>query len=159
MCVGTILWKDKHGVPRKDMQFRRGGMARIEPFGSVFHLEIQTVELHSYKKIIASMDGWTVKTPNPICRLFFKTDLLTDFAALCLTDFYRLEMHSLMLGIFDPACELLPSWTKELYLCTVAPLPSLWPPPPPPELYVQYVQYSMWLWGVVGGGGGCWILL
>jgi hypothetical protein len=29
-------------------------------------------------------------------------------------------------GIFDPACELgLPPWTKELHLCTVAPLPSL----------------------------------
>ncbi len=22
-----------------------------------------------------------------------------------------------MVGIFDPACKLLPSWTKELYLC------------------------------------------
>ncbi len=43
--------------------------------------------------------------------------------------FYRLETHSLIVGIFDPACELLPSWTKKLYLCTVAPLPSLWSPP------------------------------
>ncbi len=24
-------------------------------------------------------------------------------------------MHSLMVGIFDPACELLPPWMKELY--------------------------------------------
>ncbi len=39
--------------------------------------------------------------------------------------FYRLEIHSLMFGIFDPACELLPPWTKELYMFTVAPLPSL----------------------------------
>jgi hypothetical protein len=39
------------------MQFRRGGMARIELLGSVFHLGIQTVELHNYKKIFASMDG------------------------------------------------------------------------------------------------------
>jgi hypothetical protein len=39
------------------MQFRRGGMARIEPFSSVFHLGIQTVELHNYEKIFASMDG------------------------------------------------------------------------------------------------------
>ncbi len=31
------------------------------------------------------MDEWTTKTPNPICRLFFKIDLLTGFAALCLT--------------------------------------------------------------------------
>ncbi len=34
-----------------------------------------------------SMDKWTIKTPNPKCRLFFKIDLLTDFAALWLTDF------------------------------------------------------------------------
>ncbi len=33
------------------------------------------------------MDEWTIKIPNPICRLFFKIDLLTDFAAWCLTDF------------------------------------------------------------------------
>jgi hypothetical protein len=40
-----------------------------------------------------------------------------------------------MVYIFDPACELLPPWTKELYLCTVAPLPSLLPPPPPSPRY------------------------
>ncbi len=33
------------------------------------------------------MDEWTIKTPSPICRLFFSIDLLTDFAALCLIDF------------------------------------------------------------------------
>ncbi len=33
------------------------------------------------------MDEWTIKTPNPTCRLFVKIDLLTDFAALCSTDF------------------------------------------------------------------------
>ncbi len=27
-----------------------------------------------------------------------------------------------MVCIFDPACELLLPWTKELYLCTVAPV-------------------------------------
>ena len=37
--------------------------------------------------IVPGMDEWTKKTPNPICRLFFKIDLLTDFAAMCLTDF------------------------------------------------------------------------
>jgi hypothetical protein len=36
---------------------------------------------------------------------------------MCLTDIYRLEIHSLMVGSFDLACELLPPWTKELYLC------------------------------------------
>jgi hypothetical protein len=44
-----------------------------------------------------------------------------------------------MVGIFHPACELLPPWTKDKYLCTVAPLPSLLPPPLP-KLNVQYIQ-------------------
>jgi hypothetical protein len=47
-----------------------------------------------------------------------------------------------MVCIFDPACELLPSWMKELYLCTVAPLlyllSDLLPPLPLPN--VQYIQ-------------------
>jgi len=49
-----------------------------------------------------------------------------------------------MVGIFDPACELLPQGTKELYLCTVAPLTSLLPPLFPK----QNVQT------VCGSGGG-----
>jgi hypothetical protein len=32
-----------------------------------------------------------------MCRLFFKIDLLSEFAALCLFNrFYRLEIHSLI---------------------------------------------------------------
>jgi hypothetical protein len=65
------------------------------------------------------------KRPIPICRLFFKIDLLTDIAALCLTDFIDWKYIHSLVDIFDPACELLPPWTKELYLCTVAPLSSL----------------------------------
>jgi hypothetical protein len=65
-----------------------------------------------------------------------------------------------MVGIFDPACKLLPPWTKELYLCTVAPLPSLRPPPPSPipKLNVQYIpQIIVGIYRqcvAVGGGGG-----
>ncbi len=57
-------------------------------------------------------------------------------------------------------CELLPPWTKELYLCTVAPLPSLWPPPPSPPSQTKCTVYtdSVGLWRG-GGGGGCWIVL
>jgi hypothetical protein len=61
-----------------------------------------------------------------------------------------------MVGIFDPACELLPPWTKELYLCTVAPLTSLLVlplPPPLPKLNVQYMQRVCGCGGGVGGGG------
>ncbi len=98
---------------------------------------------------VGVMDEWTVKTPNPICRLFFKIYLLTDIAALCLTDFIDWRYIHSLFGIFDPACELLPPWTKELYLCTVAPLSSLWPPPPLPKLNVQYIQtLCVWGWGV-----------
>ncbi len=58
-----------------------------------------------------------------------------------------------MIGIFDPACELLPPWMKELYLCTVAPLPYLrHPPPPQTKFTVLYTVGCVWLW--VGGGGG-----
>ncbi len=78
------------------------------------------------------MDVWTIKTPNPISRLFLKIDLLTDFAALCFRDFIDWRNIHSVVCIFDPACELLPPWTKEQYLCTVVPLPSLWPPPLPP---------------------------
>jgi hypothetical protein len=89
------------------------------------------------------MDKWTIKTPNSICRLFFKINLLTDLAALCLTDFIDWRcIHALL--VFST--QLVNCWTKELYLCTVAPLPSLWPPPTPlTKLNVQYVA--------VGGGG------
>jgi hypothetical protein len=74
------------------------------------------------------MDEWTIKTPNPKCRLFFKIDLLTDFASFCLKDFIDWRyIHSWL--VF---------WTQfvnyatmdELYLWTGAPLPSFWPSPP-----------------------------
>jgi hypothetical protein len=100
----------------------------------------------------ADMDELTIKTPNPISRLFFKIDLLTEFAALCLIDFIDWRYIHSLVGIFDPACELLPPWTKELYLCTVDPLSSLWPPPPPPPFPKRNVQYIQTV--CVGGGEG-----
>ncbi len=48
---------------------------------------------------------------------FFLIDLLTDIATLCLTDFIDWKYIHSLVGIFDPACKLLPPWTKELYLC------------------------------------------
>ncbi len=59
------------------------------------------------------------KTPNPIRRLFFKIDQLTDFAALCLTDFIDWRYIHSVVCIFDPGCKLLPPWMKKQYLCTV----------------------------------------
>jgi hypothetical protein len=77
---------------------------------------------------------------------FLSDDLLTEFAAFCLTDF----IHSLMVCIFDPACELLPPWRRNyIVLCTAAPLlyllSDLLPPPPFPN--VQYIQTVCDCWG------------
>jgi hypothetical protein len=52
------------------------------------------------------MDERTIKTPNPICRQRTLRHVFNRF--------YRLEIHSLMAGIFDSARELLPPWKKEL---------------------------------------------
>ncbi len=62
-------------------------------------------------------------------------------------------MHSLMVCIFNPACELLPPWTKELYLSTVAPLLYLLSDLLPPPSQTKYTVYtdSVWVWGGVGG--------
>ncbi len=81
---------------------------------------------------IAAMDEWTIKTPNPICRLFFKIDLLTDFAALWLTDFIDLRfIHSWLVFSTQPVnCCPTDEGTIQ-YLCTVSSLHSLWPPPSP----------------------------
>ena len=66
--------------------------------------------------------------------------------------FYRLEIHSLMVGIFDPACEMLPPWTKELYgTCVLLPLYCTFSltssPLPPFPMYSKYRQCV-----TVGGG-------
>ncbi len=101
------------------------------------------------------MDEWTIKTTNPICQLFFQLTVNRLYSILC-NRFYRLEIHSLMVCIFDPACELVPPWTKELYLCTVAPLLYLLYDllPLPPSQCTVYTDI-VWLWGA----GGCWNVL
>jgi hypothetical protein len=40
---------------------------------------------------ISAVERLHCKRPIPICRLFFKIDLLTDIVALCLTDFMYLR--------------------------------------------------------------------
>jgi hypothetical protein len=104
----------------------------------------------------AVMDEWTIKTPNSICRLFFKIVLLTEFAALCLTDFIDWRYIHSVVCIFDPGCELLPPWMKEQYLCTVAPLLYLLsdlPPPPKLSVHVHYSIYRQCVW--LGGMLNC----
>jgi hypothetical protein len=79
------------------------------------------------------------KDTKPYMSAFLKIDLLTDFVALCLTDFVDWRYIHSEVCIFDPACELLSPWTKELYLCTVAPLLYLLSDLlPPPTLFSMY---------------------
>jgi hypothetical protein len=66
-CVRALLWR----------RMRRGTTER-EP-------DKETWALSNQKR--QTMDEWTVKTPNPKCRICFIIDLLTDFTALRLTDF------------------------------------------------------------------------
>ncbi len=95
--------------------------------------------------------GINCKRPIPICRLFFKIDLLTDIAALCSTDFRDWRYIHSVACIFYPACELLPPWKKEQYLFTVAPLPYLLCDlPPTTQLNVLYIRTVC----VTGGDGG-----
>jgi hypothetical protein len=95
--------------------------------------------------MLRCMDEWTIKTPNPKCLLFYKIDLLMEFVALCLTDFIDWRyIHSWLL-----ACELLPPCTKGIYLCSVAPLPSLWPPPPSQTKCTVYTDSVVWGGGVL----------
>ncbi len=87
------------------------------------------------------MDEWTIKKPNSICRLFFKIDLFTEFAALCLTDFVDWRYIHSLVGIFGRACELLPHGRRN-YTCVLLPLYlfSDLPPSPLPKLNVHYLQ-------------------
>jgi hypothetical protein len=65
------------------------------------------------------------KDTEPLMSAFLKNLPVNGLCGIVFNRFYRLEIHSLVVVIFEPDCELLPPWTKELYLCTVVPLPSL----------------------------------
>jgi hypothetical protein len=56
------------------------------------------------------------KDTEPLTSAFFKIDLLTDFAALCLTDSIDWRyIHSLMVGILDPAYKIRPEAAVHIY--------------------------------------------
>ncbi len=62
------------------------------------------------------------KDTKPYMSAFLSVDHVNRLCRILFKRFYRPEIHSLMVCIIDPTCELLPPWTKELYLSTVAPL-------------------------------------
>jgi hypothetical protein len=90
--------------------------------------------------------------PYTVCRLFFKIDLVTRFAALCLTDFIDWRyIHSWL--VFSTQLVNCCPHERRNYTCVLLPLyllSDLPPPLPPyllsdlpstfPKLNVQYIQ-------------------
>ncbi len=92
------------------------------------------------------MDEWTIKTPNPYCRLFCKIDLLTDFAALYFADFIDWSGDTFTHGWYF--------WLSN-YTCVLLPPYLLSDLPPPPPQKTNCTLYSIYRHCVaVGGGGG-----
>jgi hypothetical protein len=116
-----VRWHDLLIVLKRSVPPDLVGVAQLRVSGNSQLLVLFKCTLNN----VTGVEGLNCKRPIPICRLFFKIDLLTDIAALCLTYFIDWRDILSLVGTFDPACELLPPWTKELYLCTVTPLSSL----------------------------------
>ncbi len=101
------------------------GMGRIgtKYFAENFQISLDGREL--------CMDEWTIKTPNPICRLFFKIYLLTEFAALVFNRFYRQEIHSLIGWYFRPSLWTVAPIGRRICTSVLLPLYLLSDLPPP----------------------------
>ncbi len=89
------------------------------------------------------MDELTIKTPNPKSRLSFTIYLLTDFAALCLTDFIDWRyIHTWL--VFSTQLVNCCSHERRNYTCVLLLLYLL---SDLPKLNVQYIHTdSVWLW-------------
>ncbi len=101
-----------------------------------------------------TIDEWTIKTPNP----FFKNDLLTDFAALCLTDFIDWRWIHSWLVFSTQLVNCCPHRrrTHTFVLLPLYLLSDLLPPFPPSQTKCTVHTDSVWLWG--GGGEGWGVL-
>ncbi len=108
---------------------------------------------------ILLMDEWTIKTPNPKCRLFYKIELFMDFAALCWTYFmYWRYIHSWL--VYSTQLVKCCPHGQRNYTCILYCCPStfsLTSPPSPPLSILNVHTNSVWLGGE--GWGGCWIVL
>ncbi len=101
------------------------------------------------------------KDTKPYMSAFLSVDLLTDFAAFCLTDFMDWRyIHSW----FVLSTQLVNCWPMDegtiWYFCIVAPLlyllSDLLPPLP---MYRIYRQCMTCVYDCGGWGGGCWNVL
>ncbi len=104
-------------------------------------------------------ESWTndYKDTKPYMSAFLSVDLLTDFAAFCLTDFIDWRyIHSWF--VFSTQLVNCCTHGRRNYMilvyCCPSTVPSLWPPSPPPLPNVQYIQTVCDC-----GGGGCWNVL
>jgi hypothetical protein len=96
------------------------------------------------------------KDPNPKCRLFFKIALLTDFAALCLTDFIDWRCIHSWLVFSTQLVNCCPHGRRNYCMntCVLLPLNLLsdLPPLPLPKLNIQYIMIVCDCWRRGGGG-------
>jgi hypothetical protein len=83
----------------------------------------------------------------------FNIDLLTDFAALCLTDFIDWRYIHSWLVFSTQIVNCCPHGQRN-YTCVLLPLYFLSDLPPPPHLLKQNVQYIQTVCACGGGGGG-----
>ncbi len=104
------------------------------------------------------MEEWTIKTPNPICRLFFQLTCWQTLRHSCLTDFIDWRYTHSWFEFSTQLVNCCPPWMGRNYTCvllSVAPLlyeyllSDLLPPPPFP-MYSIYRQYV-----IVGGRLQC----
>ncbi len=80
------------------------------------------------------MDECTINTSNPIRRLFFKIDLLTDFAALCLTGFIDWRyIHSYSWLVFSTQLVSCCPHGRRNYTCVLYCCPSTFSLTSPPS--------------------------
>ncbi len=92
----------------------------------------------------------TIKTPNPVCRLFFKIDLLTDFAALCSTDFIDWRYIHSWFVFSTQLVNCFPHGHRGNYTCVLLPLYLLSDLPPPFQTKCTVYKDSVWLLGKGG---------
>ncbi len=90
------------------------------------------------------------KDTKPYMSAFLSVDLLTDFAAFCLTGFIDWRCIHSWFVFSTQLVNCCPHGRRKynllVYWCTSASTgPSLWPPSPsPPSLYVQCVTVGGW---------------
>ncbi len=111
-----------------------------------------------------ALKSFSAESPSP-CPLFPHPPSLpwtnelyrhrTLYVGIVFNRFYRLVIHSPIVVIVDPACELLLPWTKEIYTCVLLPLSSTfsltYPPPPSQTKCTIYTDSEVC--GFEGGRG------